>query len=83
MSSTLCDTCNKDSRYMAAVAENAKLRELVRDMWRSHIWYSHDQAYLCEGCQHFEECVDDVLDGTCPMCDPYLKRMQELGIEVD
>lgn len=30
MSGTLCDTCDKDSRYIAMRAENAKLRELVR-----------------------------------------------------
>lgn len=33
MSSTLCDTCDKDSRYMAARAENAKLRELVDELY--------------------------------------------------
>lgn len=27
MTSTLCDTCDKDSRYAAVRAENAKLRE--------------------------------------------------------
>ena len=30
MTSTLCDTCDKDSRYAAAMAENAMLRELVQ-----------------------------------------------------
>ena len=29
MTSTLCDTYDKDARYMAAKAENEKLRELV------------------------------------------------------
>lgn len=33
MTSTLCDTCDKDARYMAAKAENAELRDLVRFMW--------------------------------------------------
>lgn len=66
MSSTLCDTCDKDSRYAAVRAENAKLRELVRDMWRGCPVDERD----CIACD-FER------DGMCDLFD----RMRELGVE--
>lgn len=67
MSSTLCDTCDKDSRYMSMKAENAKLRELVWDVWQSCPVYTAD----CYGCDHHRS------DGGCKLYD----RMCELGIE--
>ena len=60
-------------RSMAYVAEsleadNAKLRELVRDMWQSCPVYTAD----CYGCEHHRS------DGGCKL----YNRMRELGIEV-
>lgn len=83
MTSTLCDTCNKDSRYAAAMAENglltmrlnaehivrqnlaaenAMLRELVRDMAAEMRGLGIDFARV----------------GWCD----YADRMRELGVEV-
>ena len=69
MSSTLCDTCEKDARYMAIKAENAKLRELVRDMEAAFI---HGPCY--RWCEFKEPCNGD-------RCQ-YRDRMRELGVEV-
>lgn len=51
-----------------ANAENAELRELVRDMWQSCPVYTDD----CYGCEYH-------VGGECELYD----RMRELGIEVD
>jgi hypothetical protein len=48
--------------------ENAKLRELVRDMWRDG---------MCD-CDEFSRSI-----GVCVKCEyGYLERMRELGIEM-
>ena len=66
-------------------AENAKLRELVRDMMA---FVDDDEA--CEHCGHDVECVDAAqgelvlpYEGQCLMLDVFESRMRELGIEVD
>lgn len=51
-----------------ANAENAKLRELARDLWTSCPVYTAD----CYGCEHH-------VGGECEMPG----RMRELGVEVD
>ena len=57
MSSTLCDTCDKDSRYMAAKAENAKLRELVKHLREC------TRHNVCAACEY----ADDACDFDCDM----------------
>lgn len=58
-----------DERVDRLKAENAKLRELVRDMW-------HDG--MCD-CDEFIHSL-----GVCARCEyGYLDRMHELGIEVE
>ena len=68
-------------------AENAKLRELVRDAWGD----GHPDR-SCEGCDIRDECHDDVermrKDGMlrfsrCLFELRIEERMRELGIEVD
>ena len=68
-------------------AENAKLRELVRDAWGD----GHPDR-SCEGCDIRDECHDDVermrKDGVlrfsrCLFELRIEERMRELGIEVD
>lgn len=54
--------------------ENAKLRELVRDMW-PHVWHRSRMCAECElPCDESDECL---------LYEPMRDRMQELGIEVD
>lgn len=53
--------------------ENAKLRELVRDMWRGMCGYAHN----CFVCSHYQPI--GVAPGECE----FFTRMRELGIEVD
>ena len=69
------------------LAENAKLRELVRDAWGD----GHPDR-SCEGCDIRDECHDDVermrKDGVlrfsrCLFELRIEERMRELGIEVD
>ena len=54
--------------------ENAKLRELVRDMWNGMCGYAHD----CRSCEHYELYEGQRLVGECQ----YHARMRELGVEV-
>ena len=58
------------------VAENSKLRELVKELWEGY------QDPPCDGCQLKGKpaCAD------CPICAreaAAIDRMRELGIEVD
>ena len=54
-------------------AENAKLRELVRDMCAAFV---HGSCYRwCE----FKEPCNFISDGKCQWCE----RMREMGVEVD
>lgn len=55
-------------------AENAKLRELVRDMFDGMCGYEHD----CRSCEHYELHEGQRFVGECE----YHKRMRELGVEV-
>ena len=56
-------------------AENAKLRELVNDMW---ICISHgSEGWDCTGCKRDPDSV--CIMGICE----FSQRMHELGIEVD
>lgn len=57
-------------------AENAKLRELLRDVYSLH-WYGAD----CTECPWFDEC--DNHGGGCPWLGILANRMSKLGIEVD
>lgn len=77
MSSTLCDVCDKDSRYMRTRLENAKLRELVADMW-PHVRH---RTAMCNSCDVADECAAS--DQPCMLYGPLEARMRELGIEVD
>ena len=56
-------------------AENAKLRELVADMWQGMCGYFHD----CRDCEHYELYEGQRFVGECE----YHRRERELGIEVD
>lgn len=60
-----------------ANADNAKLRELVRDMYGTY-----DQLDLCRLCSDVEACDFGLLGDRCSMRDRYLQRMSELGVEV-
>lgn len=55
-------------------AENAKLRELVADMWNGMCGYGHD----CRYCEHYELYAEQRFVGECE----YHRRMRELGVEV-
>lgn len=60
--------------------DNKALRELVRDMWTDMCSYEHD----CRMCAYFEDEYEaaDGSFGHTGEC-VFLRRMQELGIEVD
>ena len=60
-------------------AENAKLRELLKDMWAS-MADCHD---ICATCKHFKDEYEaaDGLFGHTGEC-VFLRRMHELGVEV-
>lgn len=63
--------------YMSGLErENAKLRELVRDMW-PHVRH---RSRMCDTCEYEVEC--DMAD-ECLLYEPMRERMRELGIEVD
>ena len=75
-----------EAEYRRMQAENAKLRELVRDAWGD----GHPDR-SCEGCDIRDECHDDVermrKDGvlrfsSCLFELRIEERMRELGIEV-
>lgn len=81
------DGCLMRDRACKAEAENAKLRELVRDAWGD----GHPDR-SCDGCDIRDECHDDVermrKDGMlrfsrCLFEVQIEQRMRELGIEVD
>jgi hypothetical protein len=75
-------TCVPDdytAKLMAEVArlegENARLRELVRDMW-PHVCH---RSRMCRECElPCRETSDE-----CLLYEPMRQRMRELGIEVD
>ena len=51
MSSTLCDICDKDARYAAAKAENAKLRECLQDFAdaiKNDDWFGVDLGWMLD-----------------------------------
>lgn len=56
-------------------AENAKLRELVSDVYALH-WNGLD----CTECPWFDECDTD---GGCPWLSIMHDHMRELGVEVN
>lgn len=58
--------------YEELLDENAKLRELVRDMWKG---CPADGYYCIYHCPRY----DKTSESHCELCD----RMKELGIEVD
>ena len=67
--------CHSASEIVRLKTDNAKLRELVRDMWEGYM----DPP--CEGCQLKDTptCAD------CPICAReamVIDRMRELGVEV-
>jgi hypothetical protein len=57
-----------------AMAENAKLRELVRDMW-PHVRH---RASMCASCELPCDASDE-----CLLYEPMRRSMRELGVEVD
>lgn len=64
-----------------AEAENAKLRELVRDMWP---FAKAGWVHTCPNreCCLFEECDADS-ERECPIEEHMAARMRELGVEVN
>ena len=54
--------------------ENAKFRELVRDMW-PHVRH---RSRMCQGCELPCDESDE-----CLLYEPMRQRMRELGVEVD
>ena len=62
--------------WVRQVFDNAKLRELVRDVHSLH-WHGAD----CTECPWFDEC--DNHGGGCPWLGILANRMSELGIETD
>lgn len=58
------------------LAENAKLRDLIRKVWRMEKNGCHE-CPLEEGCK-----VQCIYDGDCGMAVEIEKGLQELGIEV-
>jgi len=56
-------------------AENARLRELVADMWNGMCGYEHD----CRYCEHYELYAEQRFVGECE----YHRRMRELGVKAD
>ena len=78
-----CETCQ--FRIEDLEAENAKLRELCKDMMA---FVEVDDA--CERCGHDAECVEAAdgelvlpYEGQCLMLDLFADRMRELGVETD
>lgn len=59
-----------------AEAENAKLRELCRDMWD---WTLHG----CSACSLIDvnECLTDIYSEYCLMREMLTNRVRELGVE--
>ena len=71
----LCDmVAQRESDLEDAMAENAKLRELVRDYERCTM---HADCSMCE--------YDGKLSTHCPLspCFPDTDELRELGVEVD
>lgn len=71
--------------YRQLSEENAKLRELCKDMMA---FVEDDDA--CERCGHDAECVEAAdgelvlpYEGRCLMLDLFADRMRELGVETD
>lgn len=63
------------NRLSAAQVDNAKLRELVRDVYTLH-WNGLD----CTECPWFDECDTT---GGCPWLSIFADHMRDLGVEVD
>lgn len=61
----------------AAWRENAKLRELVSDMWAYMATPCDD---YCDKCLSADKCLGH---DECPKRGEYERRMVELGVEVD
>ena len=77
----LCPYCHNplsDADVNQLKAENAELRELVRDMHRRLY-----NANLCAMCPDAEVCCLGLGWEQCTMLDDLEDRMRELGIEVD
>ena len=71
-----CPSCKNIADLQDALDENAKLRELVRELWEGY----NDPR--CEECHQKDTptCAD------CPICAreaSVIDRMRELGVEVD
>lgn len=60
--------------YAIAKAENAELRELVKDMW-PHVRY---RARMCGECE-----LPCYTSDECLLYEPMRQRMRELGVEVE
>lgn len=68
----------RNERLAKAEAENAKLRELVRDMMR----FFEDGSY-CTTCEKVAECdASEIYECDCLMHSVFTDRMRELGVEV-
>ena len=72
----MSDASDLKAELLVLRAENAKLRELVRDMARA--WWACDD----ERCPHGLSCNAAVSEGKLADCEME-RRMTELGIEVD
>ena len=67
-----CPACKNVADLQEALAENVKLRELVRDLWKA---CPADGYYCIYHCEHY----DKESESHCKLED----RMRELGVGVD
>lgn len=68
-----CPACKNVADLQEVLDENAKLRELVKDMW-PHVRHRSRMCAECElPCDTSDECL---------LYEPMQQRMHELGIEV-
>ncbi len=72
-----CPACKNVADLQEALDENAKLRELVRDMMR----FFEDGDY-CTACEKVAECdAREEYDDSCLMRGVFHARMRELGVD--
>ena len=73
--------CYSSSEIVKLRDENAKLRELVKDMF-PFAEVGVDDTCVARRCCLFDQCTDDA-GGKCAIEQYMLDRMWELGVEVD
>ena len=68
-----CPACKNVADLQEALAENAKLRELVRHLYECMCNIDADGNYECDSCEY------DNAEGECD----FERLMRELGVEAD